>query len=193
MTNLSGQSAIGTCSFILATLLFMTSGHEMRNSLSIPGSTLAPFPARAARRLRAVLVLALAVAAASSVMAERLVRISAPDTVAAGSPLGISVTASTDTGQGEKIGFFHGQYSIDGGVTWTDFCADVDAGASAIRRASIPTNADIENVMIRVRVAFRGGVAGDVDYRGAAIRWDDTWGEWKTPPTQTAVVKVVRR
>jgi hypothetical protein len=46
-------------------------------------------------------------------------------------------------------------------------------------------------ILVRVKVAFRGGLAGDVDYKGAPIKWDDSWAKWQEPPAKQIEVKVV--
>ena len=47
--------------------------------------------------------------------------------------------------------------------------------------------------IVRARVAFRGGKAGDVDYKGGAIQWSESWEKWRTPPTRFAIIYVTGR
>src|SRR5690349_14247884 len=65
-----------------------------------------------------LLAVALLVAAIPAVAANRSVSINAPTSVAPGSPVKIVIFASTDAGGGEKIGFFHAEYSLNQGKTW---------------------------------------------------------------------------
>jgi hypothetical protein len=121
----------------------------------------------------------------------RVVRFTSPATVKAGGKVDFSVTVNTDAGGGEKIGFFHGEYSDDGGKTWTGFCFEQDVGTHVVRSFSVPAGGAGSTVTIRVRIAFRGGNAGDVDYSGAAIKWDDSWNKWESPPAKKIIVRVV--
>lgn len=131
---------------------------------------------------RALLGLAAPVA---SFALTRTVDITPPGAVYAGQTFSVSTSASTDAGGGEQIGFYHAQYSTDGGTNWTWFAGDVNAGASATRNATITAGAAGSTIMIRVRIAFRGGSAGDVDYAGGAINWEGSWDAWQTPPTKS--------
>lgn len=123
--------------------------------------------------------------------AKRTVAIDAPARAAAGTKVMITVTASTDAGDGEKIGFFHAEYSVDGGQKWIGFSYDEKLGIKATRSVSFPVGARDSQTKIRVLVAFRGGKAGDVDFNGAPIKWDTSWGKWQSPPAQLATIDVV--
>jgi|GEM_PF-754709 len=120
----------------------------------------------------------------------RAISIQAPTEAAAGSTVSITVNASTDASDGEQIGFFHAEYSIDEGLTWTQFCSAEKSGAELSRKVSFAANARGGKAIVRVRGAFRGGVAGDVDYRGASIQWSDSWQKWRWPPAKYAVIRV---
>jgi hypothetical protein len=63
-------------------------------------------------------------------------------------------------------------------------------GAELVRRVDFPVGGKGVKTIIRVRVAFRGGKAGDVDFAGAPIKWDSTWEKWRTPPTKFAIIYV---
>lgn len=123
--------------------------------------------------------------------AKRTVIIDAPARAVAGTKVMITVTAGTDAGDGEKIGFFHAEYSVDGGQKWTGFCYDEKLGTKATRSVTIPVGAKGSQAKIRVLVAFRGGKAGDVDFSGAPIKWDSTWAKWESPPAKLATIDVV--
>ena len=122
---------------------------------------------------------------------ERVVRIDAPATAAADSKVTVSVLARTDAGDGEQIGFFHAEYSIDGGRTWTGFCYEEKAGRTATRPVTFTVGAVGSKALVRARIAFRGGLAGDVDCNGAALKWKDSWEKWQSPPAKFATTRVV--
>lgn len=138
---------------------------------------------------RGLLLAILAVGPAGAV--HRVLTIAAPVLAAAGSKLSISVFASTNAGGGEQIGFFHGEYSTDGGKTWTGFCYAENVGTAATRIARFTTGDSGSTVLVRVRIAFRGGAAGDVDFNGATISWADTWTNWREPPAKVATTTVI--
>lgn len=131
-----------------------------------------------------------AYAANASKAARRVLSIDAPAQVGAGVTVAVPVVVRTEAGGGEKIGFLHGEYSVDGGSTWTAFCYEQNIEASALRNAHITAGPAGSTIMVRVRVAFRNGVAGDVDHTGAAIRWDDTWKNWRETAAKLAVIRV---
>lgn len=139
------------------------------------------------RLLTAILVLSTGPAFA----AKRLVEIDAPVRAVARTKVVITVTASTNAGDGEQLGFFHAEYSVDGGRTWTGFSYDQNLGTSATRSVSFPVGAKGSQAKVRVLVAFRGGKAGDVDFTGAPILWDGTWAKWESPPAKLATIDVV--
>lgn len=142
---------------------------------------------------RALLCVVLAVTLVSPVWAaaaKRVVQVQVPTKVAPGEVVEVSVTASTDAGAGEQIGFLHAEYSVDGGKTWTAFCYESNAGPSLARVTQVTAGSAGSTLTVRARVAFRGGVAGDVDFNGAAIRWEDHWHNWSEPPARSVSVKV---
>ena len=145
------------------------------------------WPALRIHGVLAVLVLSTLPAAA----ADRHLELKAPSTAAAGEMVEIVASAATDFGHGEQIGFFHGEYSVDGGRTWTGICYDQALGPAATRRANLKAGVAGSELRVRVRVAFRDGLAGDVDFRGAAIRWHDSWEDWAEPPARRAVIRIV--
>lgn len=132
----------------------------------------------------------LLVATAAAATARRTLALEVPARAAAGAVVEIVTTASTEAGAGERIGFLHGEYSQDGGRTWTAFCYEADLGTEATRRTSVVAGPAGSTVQVRVRAAFRGGVAGDVDHTGAAIKWQDSWAVWSQPPARVAVIAI---
>lgn len=123
-----------------------------------------------------------------SAAVNRTLDIDAPTEAAPGKTVAVAVLASTDASDGEQIGFFHADYSIDGGQTWTSFCYAENSGARLFRKISFAVNANGGKAIVRVRVAFRGGLAGDVDYTGGAIQWSGTWQNWRAPVTKYAII-----
>jgi hypothetical protein len=121
----------------------------------------------------------------------RTVVIEAPSTVTAWADVDITVAASTDAGSGEQIGFFHAQYSIDGGTTWASISFEETLGNSAKRTTSITVGPAGSKTIVRLRIAFRGGSAGDVDLTGAPIKWEGSWTNWQSPPAKIATINVV--
>lgn len=150
----------------------------------LPRSLTAGFSAR--RLLRAGLVLGLVTLAASAFAAERKVTIALPEKVPAGRPITVSIAASTDFGGGEQIGFLHSEYSVDGGKTWKQFTYVTNVGAKTEHGLTFDAGAKGTKVLVRARIAFRGGKAGDVDFAGKKIEWDKTWNGWGEPPTKVA-------
>jgi hypothetical protein len=128
--------------------------------------------------------------AVTAFAAKRTVTINAPTQVATGTKQLVTVIASTDAADGEKIGFFHAEFSIDGGKTWTGFTFDQKLGVSATRSVTIPVGATGTQTKVRVLIAFRGGKAGDVDFTGAPIQWDGSWAKWQSPPAKIATIEV---
>jgi hypothetical protein len=139
-----------------------------------------------------ILLFVLLAATVPAYAVNRVVRIAAPAEAAAGSSVTITVSASTDAADGEQIGFLHADYSTDEGKTWTQFCYAEKSGAELSRSVSFSVGAKGVKTLIRARVAFRGGKAGDVDFKGTAIQWSDTWEKWRTPPTRFAIIYVPR-
>jgi len=121
----------------------------------------------------------------------RTLSVAAPEQVAPGADFTVAVTARTDAGKGEQVGFFQMDASHDGGRTWVPMAYLSNVGTSVRHPIHLQAGAEGSNVRVRVRVAFRDGLAGDVDYVGAAIKWEESWAKWSEPPTKTAVVRVV--
>lgn len=142
---------------------------------------------RLGRWLPVLLGLALALAGRA---VERTLDIEAPATVAPGAPVGVVLSASTDAGQGERIGLFQADFSVDGGRKWEGLCYLDNIGPDTRQERTITAGAAGTEVKVRLRVAFRDGLAGDVDYRGAAIRWHAEWARWQDPPAKTVTIAV---
>jgi len=142
--------------------------------------------------LPSIFLLGLFAAAVPVHAVNRVVNIIAPAEAAAGSSVNVTVIASTDAADGEQIGFLHAEYSTDEGMTWTQFCNVEKSGAELSRSVSFPVGAKGVKTLVRARVAFRGGKAGDVDFRGNAIQWGETWEKWRTPPARFAIIYVPR-
>lgn len=123
---------------------------------------------------------------------ERSLKIEAPAAIRAGKDLMIKVSASTDAGKGEQVGFLQAEVSLDGGKTWTAICYLQKSGPQVMQEATVKTLPTTASVKLRARAAFRDGLAGDVDYSGAAIRWEESWNDWQTPPAKLVNVNVVR-
>lgn len=124
---------------------------------------------------------------------ERTVELHGPATVPTASPLTVTIAARTDAGQGERIGFFQAEASFDGGRTWQPVCYLDNLAAATQQTINLTAGAAGSVVKVRVRVAFRDGLAGDVDFRGAAIRWTETWGQWHEPPAKSLAIGVVAK
>lgn len=124
---------------------------------------------------------------------ERTVELRGPATIKAASPLTVTIAAQTDAGQGERIGFFQAEASSDGGLTWQPVCYLDNLATETQQTINLTAGAAGSVVKVRVRVAFRDGLAGDVDYRGAAIRWTETWGQWREPPAKSLAIAVVAK
>ncbi|MDB6114145.1 MAG: hypothetical protein JWQ62_1090 [Lacunisphaera sp.] len=141
-----------------------------------------PFPLR-------FLCLALALAAIPALAAQRTLTVAAPDKVSPNSPIHVEVAATTDATDAEQIGFFQPEYSNDGGTTWTPAYGE-KMGKSAKRGLDFQSGAEGSKAMVRVRVAFRGGKAGDVDFSGKPIAWGGSWGKWETPPAKAVTIPI---
>ena len=131
--------------------------------------------------------------AAPAYAVNRAIVISAPTEVAAGSSVTVSISASTDAGKGEEIGFLHADYSVDGGKTWTAIFYSQNAGPEVGREVTFQAGAKGVKSLIRARVAFRGGKDGDVDVTGKAIEWNGSWENWRAPCTKYAIIYVKDR
>ena len=123
----------------------------------------------------------------------REIFITAPSSAVAGRKVTVLVAASTDAGGGEQVGFFHSDYTTDGGTTWIPIAYSQNDGPRESYSVTFPVKSTEDKVVIRVRVAFRGGKAGDVDYSGKAIKWDTAWSKWQEPPAKYATVPVVAK
>jgi hypothetical protein len=124
---------------------------------------------------------------------ERRVEIEAPKTVAAGNRIDVVLVASTYAGQGERIGLLQADFSTDGGSSWAGLCYMDNLGPETRQERIIEAGPEGTIVMVRLRVAFRDGLAGDVDYRGAAIRWPGPWANWAKPPAKSVAILVGRQ
>jgi len=136
------------------------------------------------------LLFILSLAAVPAFAIDRMVSITAPAETRPGVPVHVSVMASTDAVDGEQIGFLHAQYSIDGGKTWVGICFEEKAGPILERGADFTAGDAGSKILVRVRAAFRGGKAGDVDYKGGAIKWDESWGNFRAPAGKFAIIYV---
>ena len=139
---------------------------------------------------RAFLVVSLLLAALPLRAVERFLRLEAPATVRAGQNFRVTVLAGTDAGKGEQIGMFQVDISLDGGRTWTAARYLEGLGASTKQEIDLVAGPAGTPARLRVRVAYRGGLAGDVDYRGAAVRWKESWGAWEEPPAKSVEIPV---
>lgn len=136
------------------------------------------------RRLALVFLITLFAGVATASAANRSITASVPQKVAPGANVSVPIVVMTDAGGGERIGFFHGEVSADDGKTWTGFCFETNLAASVTRSAHVKAGPAGSTIVIRVRIAFRDGTAGDVDFTGAAIKWKDGWEKWAEPPTK---------
>jgi len=139
---------------------------------------------------RCLLLGAMLLALGQAGAVERILRIEAPASVYAGQDLTVMISASTDAGQGEQVGFLQAESSLDGGKTWTAICYLQKSGAQVEQQASLKPGAGSTTVKLRVRAAYRDGLAGDVDFNGAAIMWKGSWNDWKSPPAKHASIAV---
>ena len=64
------------------------------------------------------------------------------------------------------------------------------AAAAATRALDFRTSAAGLPALVRVRAAFRGGAAQDVDFAGKPIDWGGSWGAWTTPPAKQVTISV---
>jgi hypothetical protein len=140
------------------------------------------------RRPLLVLCCALLAASAAPAEVERTLKIQAPRLVKAGVSARASITAATTAGGGERVGFLHVEVSLDDGATWQALSYLDNGGATETRRVDLPVLAAGGRMRLRARAAFRGGAAGDVDFAGAPIQWESTWGEWTEPPARHALI-----
>jgi hypothetical protein len=125
----------------------------------------------------------------SAFAVNRVLTQAGPTAVRPGAPVRVTVTASTDANDGEQIWFFHSEFSTDGGKNWTPVYAE-KVGTSATRPVDFKAGAEGTTALVRSKMAFRSGKAGDVDYTGAPIAWDGSWNKWATPPAKIFTIKV---
>lgn len=144
-------------------------------------------------RLSFLLLALLSIFAVAAQAATRTISISAPASTPAGSHIHVVVGASTDAGDGEKIGFLHSEFSLDGGATFKPITYITDGKAAVQAGQEVVAGAAGTKIVVRVRVAYRGGKAGDVDYDGKPINWEKSWSKWEEPPTKTVTVDVVAK
>jgi len=121
---------------------------------------------------------------------ERTLSIDAPDSVGASDEIRVSISASTDAGAGEQVGFLQVETSSDDGKTWEAICYLQNSGPKVTQAVALKPGRIGTVTLLRARAAFRDGLAGDVDYRGAAILWDRNWKSWDTPPAIKAAIAV---
>lgn len=140
-------------------------------------------------RLVPVLFVSTLLAAIPALAVNRSLEISAPAVIRPGLEINVVITAATEATDTEQIAFLHTEYSLDGGKTWVPVYAE-KLGRKARRTVNIPTGGEGSKVLVRVRAAFRGGQAGDVDFAGKPILWEGSWGKWETPPAKTAEIAV---
>lgn len=140
-----------------------------------------------------LLCLNLLLVAAPAFAATRTLTLTAPATVKPGTAVQVVVTAGTDFPDAEHIGFLHAESSLDGGKTWQPAFYVEKLGRSISRPVDLKAGADGTKALVRVRVAFRGGKAGDVDFTGAPIAWDGSWGKWQSPPARQVTIHVAGR
>lgn len=136
-----------------------------------------------------LLLLLLVMSTVPAFAVNRTLTVTAPPTVRPGAPLHITATATTDAKDGEQIAFFHAEYSIDGGKTWKTRYLE-NKGRSATLAVDFPAGPEGSTAMVRVRVAFRSGQAGDVDFAGGPINWAGSWGKWQSPPARTVSIRI---
>ena len=127
--------------------------------------------------------------AVSAHAVERSLTITAPASVPADQEVAVTIEASTDAA-GEQVGFLQVEFSIDGGKTWKAVCYLQNSGQRVLQPAQLKPGPSGSEIELRARAAFRDGLAGDVDYRGAAIMWEGNWKVWKTPPAKNVVIQV---
>ena len=144
------------------------------------------------RFIRLLAVLFVLMGAGSAVAATRTLTLTGPSTVKPGAAVQILVAASTDAADGEQIGFFHSEYSTDGGKNWVPVYAE-NVGPAATRTLELKAGAEGTKIIVRSHIAFRGGKAGDVDYTGAPIAWEESWNKWQAPPAKHLTIRVTTK
>jgi hypothetical protein len=125
--------------------------------------------------------------------ATRSLTVMAPAEVKPGTPVRVTVAAGTDHADSEHVGFLHAESSADGGRTWQPAFYFEKPGRAISRAVELKAGAEGTKLLVRARVAFRGGKAGDVDFTGAPIAWDGSWGKWQSPPARQVTIVVTGR
>ncbi|MCW5548466.1 MAG: hypothetical protein KIT44_05835 [Opitutaceae bacterium] len=120
---------------------------------------------------------------------ERSLTIVAPEKSAAGESLQVVVAAGTSARHGERIGFFQVEAQQPGDAEWVPMIY-LDNLGQEYRQEFTLTPVRAGELRVRARVAFRDGLAGDVDQTGAAIRWKDRWAHWREPTARHAVIRI---
>ena len=143
-------------------------------------------------RFATLFVVAGALLAIPAQAVERLLKIESPTVAISNTPIKVTVRAGTDAGAGEQIGFLHVEFSVDDGKTWKGLSFEQNLGPATARVLSVTTGSAGSKTMVRARVAFRGGKAGDVDFKGGAIKWQDTWNNWAEPPARIVTVEIAK-
>lgn len=136
------------------------------------------------------LFLVLALFALPGFSADRQLTVTVPTKASPGSKISAIVAASTDGADGEVVWFFHAEYSVDRGKTWVGISYDQDLGATVSRTVQIDVSPNSSMILVRARACFRGGAAGDVDFNGKPIKWEESWAKWLSPPAKIAKVFV---
>ncbi len=134
----------------------------------------------------------LIISAVPAFAVNRTVTITAPATVKPGASVHIMIAAATDATDAEQIGFFQSEYSLDGGKTWLPVYAE-KVGRSAARPIDVTAGVEGSRILVRARMAFRGGKAGDVDFAGMPIAWGGSWGKWEMPPAKFTTISVTAK
>ncbi len=133
---------------------------------------------------------ALLTASVTAHAVERELTISAPISVQADQHASVTIEASTDA-VGEQVGFLQIEFSTDGGETWKAVSYLQNSGQRVVQPAQLKPGPSGSVIELRARAAFRDGLAGDVDFRGAAIMWQGNWKAWEAPPAKHVVIKVI--
>ena len=132
----------------------------------------------------------LGVLALPSKVSVRHLKIASPHYAIPNETVTVRITASSETDDGEEIGFLHVEYSTDGGETWIAECYKENLGTQGDCTFEITVGASSTVTMVRARVAFRGGTAGYVDFKGLPLDWSGSWSSWSSPPTKKKLIRV---
>ena len=157
--------------------------------MNVSNDSHTPSCRKALSRFAALVVVAGALLAPAAQAVERVLKLEAPAKAAANTAVRITVHASTDAGGNERIGFLHSDYSVDGGKTWTALAYEQDLGTATTRVYIVKTGIPGTKTMVYTRAAYRGGVAGDVDFKGGAIQWNGSWSSRDEPPGRTVTIE----